>query len=390
MAEPASPIPEPRLVQLRNATPFPHFQFDKMGKGRRFHDVVVVCASFVLAPWRLEPAAFHRGPVFADEPWDADHATLSSLRAATDVLLRKPGADVYVTGTAHALRWTPSSEWHAQLLVRRQEETLLHKALRLTGPRHWSWHEDAAQRGLSDSQPTLAVPLRYELAYGGWGFERGDDEKAQPRTHAANPCGTGWFGSAAREDHPGARHAAGQPFFGPQIEYAGAPLQHANQEDAQPAGFGPIARFWQPRLALAGTYDDAWLQRHAGQPYMDYADDFDERFFQYAPADQVVAGGLRGDESVRMSGFFASAPHIEFQLPQLWIEALCRDGDGTERSEAMRLDTVHVDLDEMLVHLTWRLTLDQALDTVAVDLFHRQLAEVIATDGNARQEEVSA
>jgi len=51
---------------------------------------------------------------------------------------------------------------------------------------------------------------------------------------------------------------------------------------------------------------------------------------------------------------------------------------------------VHVDLDEMLVHLTWRLTLDQALDTVAVDLFHRQLAEVIATDGNARQEEVSA
>ncbi|SDZ69384.1 hypothetical protein SAMN05518854_11238 [Variovorax sp. YR266] len=386
MAEPAPPIPAPRLRQLRNGTPFPHFQFDKMGKGRRFHDVVVVCASFVLAPGRLEPAAFHRGPVFADESWDAAHATLSSLRMATDVLLLKPDADVYVTGTAHALDWTPRRDWRAELQVHRHHDApLLHKALRLTGPRHWDWQPDAAQRSLSDAQPTLAVPLRYELAYGGWGFDQGDDESAPPRTHSANPCGTGWFGSAAREDHPGARHAAGQPFPGPQIEHTDAPLQHANHKDAQPVGFGPVARFWQPRVALAGTYDDAWRERHAGQPYMDYADDFDERFFQYAPADQVVAGGLRGDESLRMSGFFASTPCTETQLPHLWIEALCRNGDGIERSEAMKLDTVHIDLDEMLVHLTWRLTLDQALDTVAVDLFERPITEAIAADGAARQ-----
>jgi hypothetical protein len=382
MAESAPPIPAPRLGQLRNGTPFPHFQFDKMGKGRRFHDVVVVCASFVLAPGRLEPAAFHRGPVFADEPWDGAHATLSSLRTATDVLLLKPDADVYVTGTAHALDWTPQRDWRAELQVHRHHDApLLHKALRLTGPRHWDWQPDAAQRSLSDPQPTLAVPLRYELAYGGWGFDQGDDESAPPRTHAANPCGTGWFGGAAREDHPKARHAAGQPFPGPQIEHTDAPLQHANHKDAQPVGFGPVARFWQPRVALAGTYDDAWRERHAGQPYMDYADDFDERFFQYAPADQVVAGGLRGNESLRMSGFFASAPCIEAQLPNLWIEALCRNGDGTERSQAMKLDTVHIDLDEMLVHLTWRLTLDQALDTVAVDLFDRPIAEAPAGSG---------
>ncbi|REN12454.1 DUF2169 domain-containing protein, partial [Mycobacterium tuberculosis] len=70
----------------------------------------------------------------------------SSLREATDVLLRKPGADVYVTGAARALDWTPRSEWHAELLVHRQCEPLLKKTLRLTGPRQWNWHEDAAQR----------------------------------------------------------------------------------------------------------------------------------------------------------------------------------------------------------------------------------------------------
>jgi hypothetical protein len=35
----------------------------------------------------------------------------------------------------------------------------------------------------------------------------------------------------------------------------------------------------------------------------------------------------------------------------------------------MRLDTVHLDLDQMLVHLTWRLTLDQSRDITGVDLF---------------------
>ena len=40
-------------------------------------------------------------------------------------------------------------------------------------------------------------------------------------------------------------------------------------------------------------------------------------------------------------------------------------------------DAVESDLDEMLVHLTWRLTLDQALDTVAVDLFERALPQGI-------------
>ena len=102
---------------------------------------------------------------------------------------------------------------------------------------------------------------------------------------------------------------------------------------------------------------------------MDYAEDFDERFFQYAPADQVVAQGLVGDERLRMAGFFASAPAVEMQLPGVRIDAICRTAAGSETTEPMRLDTVHADLDRMLVHLTWRLTIDQARDTTGVDLF---------------------
>ena len=146
MAAPS--IPPPRLQRVRNQTPLPHFQFDKMGKGQRFHDVVIACGSFVLAPGVLQLAAVQRGPVFADVPWAPERAALSSLREATDVLLTKPGADVYVTGAARALDWTPRPAWEASLRVDRQGEALVDKTLRLTGPRQWLWHDDPAGRRL--------------------------------------------------------------------------------------------------------------------------------------------------------------------------------------------------------------------------------------------------
>jgi hypothetical protein len=364
----APSIPPPRLQQVRNRTPFPHFQFDKMGKGQRFHDVVIACGSFVLAQGMLRPAAAHRGPVFADAPWMPDRAVLSSLREATDVVLAKPGADVYVTGAARAIDWAPRPAWEAKLRVERDGAPLVDKALRLTGPRHWLWHDDPAERRLSDPEPAAEVALRYELAYGGWWFDQGDAPDGAPRVHASNPSGTGRFGSACRDAHPQARYHRGQRVPGPQIEYVAAPVLHGNQ-DVEAAGFGPIARHWQPRAALAGTYDEAWRRRFAGAPFMDYAEDFDERFFQYAPTDQVAAQGLAGDEQLSMAGFFASAPAIDMQLPGVRIDAICRTAGGSETTEPMRLDTVHLDLDQMLVHLTWRLTLDQSRDITGVDLF---------------------
>ena len=368
MTSGAPAVPPPRLQQVRNRTPFGHFQYDKMGPGIRFHDVVIVCASFVLAAGRLEAAPRHRGPVFADAAWDAAQPVLSSLRSATDLVLFKPEADIFMTGSARARGWTPQREWLATLQVARHGTALLDKSLRLTGPRSWPWHDDPAQRTPGDPEPALEVPLRYELAFGGWWRDEGDPSDAPPRVHPANPCGSGRFGSACRDTHAGARHDRGVAVPAPQIERAGVPVRHGNQDDLPAEGFAPIARHWQPRLALAGTYDETWQRRHAQAPFMDYAEDFDLRFFQYAPADQRIAEGLAGDESLRLAGFFASTDALEMQLPGLCIEAWCSTGDGAETAQFMKLDTVHVDLDEMLVHLTWRLTLDQARNVIDVDL----------------------
>lgn len=364
-------LPPQRLQHVRNATPFPHLQFDKMGKGRRFHDVLVVCASFVLDNGRLQPAATHRGPVLADQNWDENNAALSSLRCATDVLLRKPGSDVYVTGSARSLHDQPGRDWPALLRVARGDQVLIQKTLRLTGPRRW-------QRGLlgwslSAPEATTTVPLRYELAYGGWWYDKGDATDATPHTYEENPSGSGWFGSADPRQDPRARYAHGQSISAPQIEYLDAPIRSANRRH-RVAGFGPIARHWEPRYRHAGSYDATWLTQFQREHIPDYPSDFDERFFNYAPDDQIVHAGLVGDEDLQLAGFFAEVPAVSARLPHIWLEALCRTTHGTETRQTLRLDTVHVDLDAMQVHLTWRLVLDQEFNIVAAEIFDRLIA----------------
>ena len=63
-----------------------------------------------------------------------------------------------------------------------------------------------------------------------------------------------------------------------------------------PAGFGPIARHWEPRVRWAGTYDKRWQRTR--KPLL--PDDFDDRFHQCAPEDQQVDGGLIGGELVEL------------------------------------------------------------------------------------------
>ena len=73
----------------------------------------------------------------------------------------------------------------------------------------------------------------------------------------------------------------------------------------------PICAHWMPRRQYAGTYDARWEQSRA--PYLPA--DFDPRFFQVAPADQVVPGYLTGGEPVELFGVSPWGP-VRFTLPR--------------------------------------------------------------------------
>lgn len=347
---PVPDIPDTVLQHVNNFTGFPEFTFDKLGKARQLHDIVILKGTFDLNDGVLTQAETQCPPVFADEYWDEDASEVSSLRMAGDVLLYKPSTDVLVTGTARHFEGKPTKEWAGMLrVVDSAEKILLQKMLRFTGPRWWQYGLLSGWR-LSDPEKTTAVPLRYELAYGGYWINPKETDPALAReVYKPNPSGSGHFGKS---------HDTRQTYTGPQIRFPSKDITASNY-DYVPAGFGPIARFWQPRLKLAGTYDDAWLKavKESGIAY--YPDDLDLRFFQSAPADQITPAHLNGDEWIQLAGVFEEMLGINMQLPCIQIDAILQNEAGQVFKDGMKLDTVHIDLDLRQVYLTWRLCLPQ-------------------------------
>jgi len=356
-------IPDPRLQSVTNRSPFGLFQCDKMAVGRRFFDTVVVKGTFVLAPGELSLAEEQEPIALADEPWDPENAERSSLKHAGEVLLAKPSTDVIVTGTARPPGGEPRQEWDCGVEVRRGGETKLAYRAQALGPRRWR-HTSAKGWVLTEPEPTLEVPIRYELSYGG-AYQEAAPEQGEPTwvVYHPNPSGTGFFDERALD--PAIEYRA------PQWQPRAHPVTQPNHE-VPLCGFGPVARPWASRLKYAGTYDDAWLEKTReevaqGLP-SDYAADFDPRFFQCAHPELIAPSYLEGDEEIVLTGLMPGAGPYAIQLPGVRVITGLESGKGDRLVKGLPLDTVHIDLDAATVNLCWRLTLDQTLDIRAAFL----------------------
>jgi hypothetical protein len=352
-------IPTPRLEKVWNLTPFAMFRCDKMGPGRVFHDTVALKGTFGLAPGMLQLAEIQRPLEVVDSTWDTSAPERSSLRRAGEVVLGKPATDVIVTGSVHAPDGRPQSSWNVGVALRGPSGLALDSVARVTGPRAW---EHRRLRGwvLSEPEATSAVPIRYELAWGGSYFDvdaaqRGDDDPWV--VHPDNPSGRGFCDARAMDRE--ASHPA------PQWEDPASPIRGVNEE-VPVAGFGPIMRPWRSRLRYSGTYDETWMREtraaiEAGIP-PDYARDFDPRFFQCAHPSLIAPQHLCGGEEISLLHALPEHRLLTFTLPRVRLVAALRSGGWSWHAQELALDTVHVDLDDRTVGVVWRLTLDQARD----------------------------
>jgi hypothetical protein len=254
--------------------------------------------------------------------------------------------------------------WEARVDVSRAGEVLLSHGVRVNAPRYWFYQRNGWY--LSEATQASSVPIRYELAYGGAfpDLSSGEIDHARPWiVHELNPSGTGFFDE--RQLDPSAQY--------PAVQWESLHLAPGEiDRKGPPAGFGPVARPWPSRLRYAGTYDEAWEKRtrdeaEQGQP-PDYPADFDPRFFQCAHPALISDGHLNGDEEIVLTGLCGRRDPFVTSLPGHTPMAHMMNGKGEELAEAMALDTVHIDLDHALVHLTWRLTLPQDRDVRAVEL----------------------
>ncbi len=224
---------------------------------------------------------------------------------ALDECMPKTKAEVLVSGRAYPDGGEPRAAWPVRVQL-----GPIDKALYIIGDRHWKGHDQ------SEPRPFTEMPLTWERAFGGEGYEK-------------NPLGKGF--RPVETEH-------GPIQFLPNIETPGKLIKSPHQT-TEPAGLLPYDMMRPQRFSKIGTYDQKWLK----ELFPGYARDFDWSFFNVAPADQQTDRPLRGDEPLRVEGMHPERHCLEGRLPG--VRGRCfiiRRTDEGERFQEIetKLDTV--------------------------------------------------
>jgi len=292
--------------------------------------VVVVKGTFTIPRSGEEPRLAEKQvplvmtDVFTGEPG------FSAPLYEIDYAPRKPRCDVLLNGSAHAPGGKPAERVTVSLRV-----GSLRKSFDVVGNRVWT----SGLLGFSPSKPEpfTAMPISYNNAFGGVDKTR-DDEK-QHHWYPTNHAGTGYY------YHPSAKAVEGKPVCN--TEETG---KHVTRPDGdyRPMAFGPIGRAWKQRIALAGTYDQKWLD----QKFPFLPDDFQDAYYQTAPADQQI-DFPRGGEEIELVNLTRGG-RTGFKLPTVGVpfEFYYRNGDP-KKAEGV-IDTLVVEPDSGRFMLSWR------------------------------------
>ncbi|MBK8252481.1 MAG: DUF2169 domain-containing protein [Polyangiaceae bacterium] len=386
-------------MEFRNLTPFSASCFGALDPAGREHRVVVMRVVYALES-QPQQSGVLRARVLDEDAPDLEFSDRyvgsegsTSLVSESDLVPYKPRCDVLVGGSAHAPEGRAATRWTVRLRVTAAAEprnagrlsthhngddrrVLCDKTLVVHGPRVFlrTW---GGGYTLQPALATTAVPLLYERAFGGSSFvatSGGDGAPLLNEVCFQNPVGCGW--RDARETP--LLESNGQPvpdtMAAPQIEYPDnsveglhlarqrmgplTPREMAAIAAAEPyrtAGFGPLGKAWSPRLQLAGTYDNAWLEER--WPLL--PGDFNVGFWNGAPADQQC-DYPPPDARIEMLNLLDSAVTKGgvgvVELPGHRAFVLMRMKSGVMLPLPMVTDTVHIDTDRCRVALVHRVS----------------------------------
>ena len=292
----------------------------------------VVKRSYSILPGQMLQRRPRATPLVMADAWFEDGGALrSSLRHPSDLVPPKAGCEVVVEGHCH-----PPGGESVDVLCALQITDAPPKQVRVLGDRA-AWLPAGEARARYSAPRTFgAIPLRWELAYGGV------DHTTGAKPFPANPLGRGfwlaggvpeappeWEGSAPAPAAPVGRFCAlpnlVQPSAWPGPDDL---LVDAASVDAAPApvGFGWRSRHW------AGVQ----------APLL-------------APADQVTRP-LQGGDRIELTHMHPRHPRLAFQVP-LDRPRVCWNAGWGKETVKLQLDTVFIQPDRDAVDLVWRGTL---------------------------------
>lgn len=315
-------------TDVRNLTPFAYEPLVVTDEDGVPQFVPLVQASFSIEPdGRLVLLEEQPAPNIAGE-WYGDPAS-SSLRVEPQIAFAKAGTDIVLRGHAYAPN-RGATETQVGIRV-----GSISKLARVVGDRLLV--RRSGETSVARPLPFEKIPLTYERAFGGW--DRRDPDPARHRFEMRNPVGVGFRADTQAVDD----------------ELRLPNIEHADQSYAlygdmpPPAGFGFVGPNWQPRLALAGTYDAAWTAQR--KPLLPR--DFDRRFFNAASPGLISETPLAGNEPVVVIGA-SSRGRLAFSLPAVSPECVVELRGRSRTAVQSQLDTVVVDTDVHVLTLLWR------------------------------------
>lgn len=328
------------MLDIKNQTPFPSALIPTQDKTGLDAAIVVVKGTFRIGAGEPTLAEDQRPVARVDSYFGEPGA--SSVRYEADTAPTKSGTDVVVIGHAYA----PNRANTVDVELRAGP---LRKLIRVSGDRHFG----RATGGwfISEAVAFERIPLVYERAFGG------EDKTALDSAHHEweqhNPVGMGFVAKHTQKDLEGSSL--------PNLESPGAMMRAPTDRPAV-VGVGFVARHWQPRRSYGGTMDDNWQNERA--PLLPA--DFDERFHQGAPADQVTPKPMRGGERIAISSVLPGGGTLETTVPSHQLGVSCKlKGQALDCPPV--LDTVVIDADERLMFVVWRAVIPCGRDLLYVD-----------------------
>jgi hypothetical protein len=315
--------------------------FESLDVNDTLFQVIVLKGSFEIINGQPLQLAPEPQPLTLADEYYGD-PTCSSVKRESDLAPHKPHTDVhFINPVAFAPGGKPAARWQVKALVGPVEKTL-----QVTGPRQWVRKSFGGWK-LSEPEPVTEVPLRYENAFGGFW-----QHKEENGVWEENPIGRGFVNPKYLDSN--------QPVPAPQIESPEEPIAELGKT-YRPQGLGPLARAWQPRRQMAGTFDQEWLDKR----WPALPRDFDFAHYNSAHPDLIARNYFRGDEPIALEGLSPEGT-LAFRLPRYVVFVALEFAGGAVLPVALPLDTVEIDAGRQECSLVWRvrLPLDPAPKTI--------------------------
>jgi hypothetical protein len=282
----------------------------------------------------------------------------SSVEFEADFVPFKLATDVVLNGTA----WAPGGRRTKTFTTSLTVGSFPPREVLVIGDRTCRF-QDGKPPAFDDPMPVASMELRYERAYGGVDVWSDPDMQC---IYGRNHLGRGFAITNTRKvveglqlpnlEDPSDRLTPERLCVGHFMHWERQPM---------PAGFGWIAKFWQPRALLAGVMpadravEEELRQAYAlavppaqRQPYLDAKlPDIDFRFVNGAPPGLVLPY-LEGNEEITATNLSRDGS-LTFALPDDQPRIGLDIGEGAQEPPVV-LHTVMIRLDDRQLDLVWR------------------------------------